>query len=115
MTQTDEMLFSAVNEKKIGLIRDILEAGADVNARDNDGVTPLMCAVIRDNEDVAKLLIKSGADTRLLVEKKDAAVEEDERQALKAEINERLDRLRHATRKLSGVVVADKIADAHRL
>ncbi len=46
----------------VGLVKLLLEAGAEVNARDNVGLTALMCAVNRGNGPVVKLLLKAGAD-----------------------------------------------------
>lgn len=40
----------------------LIEKGADVNAKDNDGKTPLMFASAFDNSRVVKLLIGKGAD-----------------------------------------------------
>ena len=40
----------------------LIKNGADVNAKNNDGVTPLMYATFRNNYEVIKLLIKKGAD-----------------------------------------------------
>lgn len=40
----------------------LIENGADVNAKDNTGVTPLMFASTLDHHAVAKLLIESGSD-----------------------------------------------------
>ena len=43
-----------------------LRRGANVNARDADGVTPLMLAMARGRADICKLLLDEGADPRLL-------------------------------------------------
>ena len=50
-------------------IRQALENGADVNARDADGYTPLMLAVgakhgVNPNAEIVRLLIRHGADVR---------------------------------------------------
>ena len=44
------------------LARILIEAGADPNAKDNDGETPLHQAVEFENAEAAKLLIEAGAD-----------------------------------------------------
>ena len=44
------------------LIRDLLQEGADVGARQIDGMTALHWAVFHDDDDVAGLLVRSGAD-----------------------------------------------------
>lgn len=43
-----------------------LRRGADVNARDAGGVTPLMLAMARGRADICQLLLDEGADPRLL-------------------------------------------------
>lgn len=40
----------------------LLDAGADVNARDNDGWTPLMAAVTQGYPGTARMLLEHGAD-----------------------------------------------------
>ena len=40
----------------------LIEAGSNVNARGDLGSTPLFNAVIGENADVIKLLLKNGAD-----------------------------------------------------
>ncbi|MBS9529757.1 hypothetical protein E0495_02755 [Wolbachia pipientis] len=46
--------------------RSILENGEDIDAQDKDGVTPLHWAVADNNKELAKLLIKYGADRSLI-------------------------------------------------
>ncbi|MFG1430457.1 sigma-70 family RNA polymerase sigma factor [Xanthobacter sp. V2C-8] len=43
-----------------------LRRGADVNARDADGATPLMIAMARGRADICQLLLDEGADPRLI-------------------------------------------------
>ncbi len=43
-------------------IRDAINAGANVNAKDNDGVTPLMRAAIENSSVVVKMLLNAGAN-----------------------------------------------------
>jgi ankyrin repeat protein len=40
----------------------LLDQGADVNARDAEGITPLMLAIFRDETPIALELIRRGAD-----------------------------------------------------
>ena len=44
------------------LIKLLIEAGANVNAKENDGRTPLMCAADKGHSEIVKLLIENGAD-----------------------------------------------------
>ena len=43
-------------------VKSLIEAGADINARDKGGGTPLFSAVFADHDDVARFLIAQGAD-----------------------------------------------------
>jgi ankyrin repeat protein len=43
-------------------VRRLVEAGAEVNAASNSGVTPLMNAAGMGNKEAVELLIKKGAD-----------------------------------------------------
>lgn len=46
-------------------VRALLEAGADVNAADGDGITPLMAAAMSGCLPLAKFLLEAGANPRL--------------------------------------------------
>ena len=46
----------------INKIKRLIASGANVNAKNKLGVTPLHVAVLRDNTAIAKFLIDSGAD-----------------------------------------------------
>jgi len=44
-------------------VRELIAAGADVNARTDDGLTPLMCAAgLNDSVEIVEVLIAAGAD-----------------------------------------------------
>lgn len=43
----------------------LVEAGADVNWIDGEGVTPLILAAFKGHEDIARLLLEQGADTTI--------------------------------------------------
>lgn len=57
------LLHTASNLGNCELVRFLIEAGADVNAPDEDGETPLHRAMsMRNNYETAKILIENGAD-----------------------------------------------------
>ncbi|KAL8705253.1 MAG: hypothetical protein Q9201_001632 [Fulgogasparrea decipioides] len=57
------LLHTASRTRNMKLLRLLIEEGADVNALDEDGESPLHCALaLEDNYDAARLLIESGAD-----------------------------------------------------
>jgi len=61
-TRMPSELFEAVKSGDAARVKELLEKGADVNARDNKGWTPLHLAAQKGHADVAELLIKNGAD-----------------------------------------------------
>ncbi len=46
------------------MVRFLLERGLDVNARDHGGFTPLMAAALQGLLDIARILLKAGADVK---------------------------------------------------
>jgi len=46
----------------LAMVKSLIREGADVNAKDKAGQTPLFWAVLADNNDVAKFIIAKGAD-----------------------------------------------------
>ena len=59
---TTESLHQAAAQGDIRLIESLISQGADVNAKDEEGLTPLHRAVVWRNERVIKLLLANGAD-----------------------------------------------------
>lgn len=53
--------FRKANEYKIANTTKLIEAGADVNAADHEGLAPLHAAASRDSVDVVDLLLDAGA------------------------------------------------------
>lgn len=62
MGKDDGQIFEALRSLDFGAVRKLLEAGADPNARDQNGQTPLHHAARIGDEEVCKLLIDAGAD-----------------------------------------------------
>jgi ankyrin repeat protein len=57
-----EDLHDAIEMGWIEWVRQLIEGGADVNAADRRGVTPLHAAIEHGELDIARLLIETGAD-----------------------------------------------------
>ena len=55
-------LHKACQEGNIKAVKQFLAEGADVNARDKEGYTPLHDAALRGRKEIAELLIAKGAD-----------------------------------------------------
>ena len=54
-------LLEAARRDQKEMVQLLIEAGGNVNAEDNDKMTPLMMASFRGHLDVARLLIEAGA------------------------------------------------------
>ena len=61
-------LFLAAGEGKLDVVRYLLDEGADVNARENWGSTPLIEAAYSGHIDVIKELLLRGADINVISE-----------------------------------------------
>jgi len=60
--QLEEILYNAVRENNISKVERAIYAGAEINAKDELGWTPLMSAAFHDYFDIARFLIEKGAD-----------------------------------------------------
>lgn len=58
------MLHNAASEKRLSIVRYLVENGAKVNDRDNEGNTPLHKAASKGNLGNVKYLIQKGADIK---------------------------------------------------
>lgn len=62
-------LHEAAKNGDIEDVRELLDAGIDVNSLNSEGATPLHWAAFKGHVDVAKLLVKRGAKVNALTEK----------------------------------------------
>jgi len=58
----DEELFDAVIDGDAAKVRELLRKGANVNARDKNGLTPLHRAADQGRTDIARILLEHGTD-----------------------------------------------------
>jgi ankyrin len=57
-------LMYAARDGRMETVRMLLDAGAEINARDANDITPLITAITNNHPDVARLLIDRGADIK---------------------------------------------------
>jgi len=62
--EMNNKLLKAAIEGKLGEVKNLLKLGADINTKDKSNWTPLMCACSGQNNKIAELLIKAGADVK---------------------------------------------------
>jgi len=55
-------LIQAAGENDLTQVQNLLEKGTDVNAKNNEGVTPLMMGSVMGHVEVVKRLLERGAD-----------------------------------------------------
>ena len=58
----DISIHEAVNNGNVEAVKQHLAAGADVNAKDDSNITPLLWAINNSHEEIVELLISKGAD-----------------------------------------------------
>ena len=57
-------IHQAAEEGNTNMVRDLIRQGADVNAKNDDGETPLHCAAWEGHQETAQVLLANGADVR---------------------------------------------------
>jgi len=63
MNETTTNLFATLrSNSKVEQVKALIEAGADVNAADNNGVTPLLIAAGKQNPNFSLMLLEAGAN-----------------------------------------------------
>lgn len=61
----DTVLHTVCSWGDLEAVKILISAGANVNAKGDQGATPLFNAVIGENPDVISFLLKSGADPKI--------------------------------------------------
>ena len=61
----DNLIRKAVRDGNIEAVKQYLDAGTDVNAKEENGVTPLHQAARNGHKEIAELLIAKGADVNV--------------------------------------------------
>ena len=72
MSDEEQRLIEAVAQNDLTTVRELVEAGINVNAQDTRGRTALLAAVEGHNLESAKVLLEAGADVNLLDDKMDS-------------------------------------------
>jgi ankyrin repeat protein len=67
-------LHYATSAESIAVVKLLINKGADINARNNQGATPLLVAVQHDSLPITKLLLARGADVNLYDSKQKKAM-----------------------------------------
>lgn len=67
-------LLLAITAENLSLVNELIQAGADVNTPDRDGITPLMWATIYQSPEITKVLLQAGADVNLQTPRGNAAI-----------------------------------------
>jgi ankyrin repeat protein len=67
-THNVTLLMLTAYDKNIEITRELIECGADVNAKDKDDWTPLRYAVDAKNTEMCQLLVNAGADTKVIAQ-----------------------------------------------
>ena len=60
--EKEDKLFNAIYDDQLEIVKYLIEAGVNINAKDKDGDTALMLASIYNNLNMVKYLIEKGAN-----------------------------------------------------
>lgn len=72
--QAEDEFFIAIKENKLLLIQAFIDGGINVNAKDRYGKPALIFAVLRKNNEIAKMLLGAGANVNIRTEYNDTAL-----------------------------------------
>jgi len=75
ISEDGTVLTAACYKSNTALVKILLEQHADVNVKNNAGTTPLMFAIMAENEEIVKLLIENKADTQTIDNSRKSAVD----------------------------------------
>ncbi|MGW4823182.1 ankyrin repeat domain-containing protein [Streptomyces sp. NPDC004227] len=73
LSPTDRALLDAAHRGDVAAVREALAAGADREARDEQGRTPLLRAALADEVEAARVLVDAGADVNAQDDRLDSA------------------------------------------
>jgi len=63
--QGESCLHSAANEGSIDIVRIFISFKVDINMKNSSGETPLILAVVKDDNEMARLLLTNTADPNI--------------------------------------------------
>lgn len=75
VSEDGTVLTAACYKSNTALVKILLEEHADVNVKNNAGTTPLMFAIMAENEEIVKLLMENKADTQTIDNSRKSAVD----------------------------------------
>ena len=62
MKEQDKQLFEAIGNCDAEGVKKAIAQGADVNSKNEFGLTPIECAILKQNGNIAEILAQSGAE-----------------------------------------------------
>lgn len=67
-SRREHLIFSTISPKKTHHLHLLVKNGADINAQDSLGYTPLITAIVLNQYDIAEFLLNKGADPSMMNE-----------------------------------------------